>query len=142
MKTLIKTSGGIGIAVLGLVVVWASLGQTVPRPVLTIAPTGTNQFLITITNAESTVNYELYRTPVLGDPVNYPFTLHIIGAQGQSNFTVNMGSEPSGFVRAAIGSDWDGDGIENYRDADPFDPNVGELQVIIYSPANGSTINN
>src|SRR5439155_4136448 len=36
--------------------------QSVPQPVLRIAPSGTNQVLVTITNGVSTANYELYYT--------------------------------------------------------------------------------
>lgn len=128
-----ETWGGIAALATGTLIALAD----VPQPVLTIAPTGSNQFLISITNGVTNVNYEIYRTPVLGDEVNYPFTLHLIGILGQTNFIIDMGLEPSGFVLAGIGSDWDSDGIENYRDANPNDPSVGVLSVIIDSPTSG-----
>ena len=130
---------GISIATAGALI-YSALAD-IPQPVMTIAPTGTNQFLIVITNGVTNANYEIYRTPVLGDAVNYPFTLHIIGTVGQTNFTINMGDEPSGFILSAIGSDFDGDGIENYRDGNPNDPNIGVLSLTIESPLNGTTLN-
>lgn len=113
----------------------------VPQPVLTIAPAGAGQYLVTITNGVTNVNYEIYRTPVLNDPVNYPFALHIIGTMGQTNFTISLGTEPTGFILGAIGSDFDNDGIENYRDGNPNDPNIGALSLTIESPLNGTTLN-
>jgi hypothetical protein len=116
-----------------------TLGQTVPPPVLTIAPINPSQFQITITNAVATTNYEIYRTPVLNDP-EFPWTLHIIGAVGQSNFTVDMGVLEAGFFRAALGSDWDSDGVANFQDADPADPTIGILSLTIDSPTNGMVL--
>jgi hypothetical protein len=51
---------GVVFAISVLVGHWV-LAQSTP-PVLTIAPTGTNQLLITITNGVSTANYELWWT--------------------------------------------------------------------------------
>ena len=39
--------------------------QSSPPPVLTITPAVSNQFIITITNGLSTVNYDLYWIPAL-----------------------------------------------------------------------------
>jgi hypothetical protein len=41
---------------------FAASGRTQTAPFLTVAPTGTNQLLITITNGVSTANYELWWT--------------------------------------------------------------------------------
>jgi hypothetical protein len=115
--------------------------QSVPQPVLTIAPTNGTQFQITITNAVATTNYEIYRTPLLND-TNFPWTLHIVGNVGQSNFVV--GTEEvydMSFFRAGIGSDWDLDGVPNSQDANPTDGTIGILSITIDSPTNGSTIN-
>lgn len=111
-----------------------------PQPVLLIAPVGSSQLSITITNGDVLANYEIYRTPVLAD-VNYPWTLEIVGDVGQTNFTVDMGDDPIGFFQALVGSDADGDGIENYRDGDPNDPTVGALSITIDSPVNGGVFN-
>jgi hypothetical protein len=124
---------------IGLLVIISSTRADDP-PVLTIAPSGTNQFLISITNASSAQTYELYRTPVLGSEI-YPWTLSVTGALGQSNFTVVMGAEQTGFWRASVGTDWDGDGIPNWMDADPNNTGAGALTVTIDSPTNGFNFN-
>jgi hypothetical protein len=112
----------------------------VPQPGVTISLISTNQVQIDITNAVSTANYELYRTPVLGDPA-FPWNERLtIGSLGQSNFTATIGIEQVGFFKVAVGSDWDEDGIPNYIDAQPSNPAVGALVITIDSPANGSTV--
>ena len=113
----------------------------VPQPELTVALSGTNQLQIVITNGSSLVNYEIYRTPVLGDDLTYPFLLHSIGNQGQTSFVANFGIETRGWFRAAVGSDWDGDGIPNYLDAQPGSTNVGILSITIDSPLHGTIFN-
>lgn len=109
-------------------------------PGLTIARLGTNQVQIVVTNGSSAVNYEIYRTPILGDDQNYPFTLHLIGGLGQTSFVASFGIETRGYLRAAVGSDWDGDGIANYMDAQPSSTNSGALTITIDSPTNGAVI--
>ena len=116
------------------------VGQTVPQPVLTIGTIGTNVFNISITNGVGFANYEIYRADSL-DSLAYPWTLHLIGSLGQSNFTVTSGNSYSGFFRAAVGNDWDGDGVPNYMDANPSDALVGALTIIIDSPTNGTVFN-
>lgn len=133
-KWAVGISGGAAV----LIILGLARAQ-VPQPGLTVALSSTNQLLIVITNGSSTVNYEIYRTPVLDD-LNYPFTLHLIGNQGQTSFVANFGIETRGWFRAAVGSDWDGDGIPNYLDAQPSNTNVGALFITIDSPANGSTV--
>jgi hypothetical protein len=110
---------------------WA---QTVP--ILTATPTGTNQLLITITNGVSTVSYDLYTTPVLGDPVGYPWTAAVVGTNGQTNFTVNMGPYQTGFFRAVV----DTNGVPIWAAADPNNPGAGILAVFIDSPTNGGLL--
>jgi hypothetical protein len=133
--TLVPLCGG----VCALLNLWAS-AQSVPQPVLTIAPTNGTQFQLTITNAVATTNYEIYRTPLLSD-TNFPWTLHMVGYVGQSNFIVDTEVYGTSFFRAGIGSDWDLDGVFNDRDANPFDATIGILTITIDSPTNGSTIN-
>ena len=115
---------------------WAQGAQ----PRLTVALIGTDQFQIVITNGSSSVNYELYRTSVLDDPIHYPFTLDTIGSLGQTNFLASFGAETSGFFYVAEGSDWDGDGIPNFIDAQPSSTNAGALFITIDSPANGANV--
>jgi hypothetical protein len=112
----------------------------VPQPVLKITPTGTNQFLITVTNGVTSTNYEIYRAQILSDPLD-PWVLHMVGTNGQTNFVVDMGIEPTGWFRAAIGSDQDGDGIQDWIDGNPNDGSIGALSITIDSPTNGMTIN-
>lgn len=131
--------GGLLVVLLLLLVVRPLLAQ-VPQPGLTVALSSTNQLQIVITNGSSTVNYEIYRTPVLGDEENYPFVLHLIGNPAQTSFVANFGIETRGWFRAAVGSDWDGDGIQNYLDAQPSSTNAGILSITIDSPANGANI--
>lgn len=112
----------------------------VDPPVLTIAPMGSNQFSVTITNGDATANYELYWAPVLANP-SYPFSLLIVGTQGQTNFSIDAGAWQSLYFRASVGIDWDADGVPNYMDANPNDALIGALTVTIDSPINGSELN-
>jgi hypothetical protein len=109
------------------------LAQT--APVLSIAPTGTNQLLITITNGVGTANYELWWTPVLASP-DYPWTTTAVGTTGQTNFTVNIGPYSTGFYRALQ----DTNAIPLWEAADPNNQGAGILAVFIDSPINGSTL--
>lgn len=133
---LVGMSGALALTAIGLLAK-PLLAQQAPG--LTFVQTSSNQFQITITNGSSSMNYEVYRTPVLDDPF-YPWLLHIIGNQGQTNFTVGMGIETMGFFQAAVGSDWDQDGIPNWQDAQPSSTNVGRLTITIDSPVNGTNI--
>jgi hypothetical protein len=128
------------LAAIAFGILWSrAYADDVPQPVLKITQTATNEFQIQITNGVTFANYELYRRPVLENPV-FPFTLHIIGTQGQSNFTVTAGVDTTGFFIAAIGSDWDGDGIQNYQDAQPSSAGAGVLTISIVDPANGAVV--
>lgn len=128
-----------GACACGVCIAIASARGTVPQPGMTISVTNGNQLFVQITNGVSTVNYELYRTVAL-DPL-YPWTLHIIGTQGQTNFVADMGIQTQGFLQTAIGSDWDQDGVANLNDADPSNPAVGILTLTIQSPADGTVFN-
>ena len=126
----------IGICVCGLVVVAAALtalSQT--APVLTIAPTGTNQLLISVTNGVSTNNYDLYWTPVLGSP-NYPWTVAAVGYTGQTNFTVGTSGSQTGFYMVWV----DDNAIPLWEAADPNNQSAGILTVFIDSPTNGALL--
>ncbi len=105
-------------------------------PLLTVAPTGTNQLLITVTNGPSG-NYELWTTPVLGDTVNYPWTAAAVGTNGQTIFVVAMPPYSAGFYRAVL----DTNAIPLWELADPNNPSAGILNVWIDSPTNGMTLN-
>jgi hypothetical protein len=112
----------------------------VPAPALKITLVGTNQLQLDITNGVTTTNYTIYRTPALADP-SYPWTLHLIGSVGQTNFNASMGIETIGFFRAKIGVDCDGDGSQDWQDAQPTNPSVGTLTITIDSPLHGTVFN-
>jgi len=145
-KTIISLFQTAAVVAALAVAVWAVsqsvLAQSVPQPVLSISTTGTNQVLINITNGVSTANYELYYALGLTGPPSYPWNILVEGTVGETNFVVDMNGVNQAFFRAASNLDFDGDLVPNYKDADPFDPAVGQLTVIIYSPVNGSTIGN
>ena len=113
----------------------------VPVPGLTISQTSSNTFQIQITNAVGYANYEIYRRLVLGDP-NYPWTAPITGAQGQATFNVTNVNlvKWQEFFEAAVGSDWDGDGILNWQDSQPGSTNGGLLSITIDAPANNGIV--
>ncbi len=102
---------------------------------LTPELSGTNVNL-TLENGETNKAYNLLFSPVL--PASY-WSTAIIGTMGQTNFTVPL-SNYAAFFRAEEGDDWDGDGIKNWEDADPSDPDVGILQVTIEAPEDDSVI--
>lgn len=124
------------IIIISAVVVTALTALSQTAPLLTIAHTGTNQLLITITNGVSAANYDLYWTPVLGNTVDYPWTVTAAGTSGQTNFTVNIGPYSGGFYRALL----DTNSIPIWELADPNNPNAGILAVFIDSPANGAVL--
>ena len=111
---------------------WAWAQST---PYLTVAPTGTNQILITITNATSG-SYELWTTPILGDTGNYPWTVAAVGTNGQNSFTVPAGPYPSGFFQALL----DTNAIPLWQAANPTNQSLGVLAVTIDSPTNGASL--
>jgi len=141
----IGRTGGIrrpGQAVAVGVTVAASIGVLIysalaaPQPVLTISPLGSNQFNIVITNGVSGTNYTLFRTPALADE-NYPWQVWGIGG---TNFVVDGEDWPNLFFKVLLGSDRDGDGVTEERDANSNDPTVGILSVTINSPTNGAVL--
>ena len=122
-----------------MVVIALTALADVPQPALKITPLGTNVFNIVITNAITTTNYTLLWTPALDHPV-YPWQWVAGGGAGQTNFTIDGGEWPFGFFRAVIGNNLDGTGIPIWMDAQPFNPNVGALRIVIDSPLNGALI--
>lgn len=111
----------------------------VPQPVLTIAPLGSNQFNVVITNGVSTTNYTLFWTPALNDQF-YPWQVLGVSQVGQTNFPIIGGEWQAGWFRVLVGSDQDGDGSPEWQDAQPLNPAVGILSVIIDSPTNGMVL--
>jgi hypothetical protein len=143
MKTLRKHWNGfapvVGASVAAIILfmtlwVW---GQSEP-PVLTIAPLGSNQFSIAITNGESNGEYILYWVSALGaGPDSWqPLSTNV----GKTNWIVDGTGFSSLFFQVIVGADWDGDGIPNWMDASPNDPGIGALTITIDSPLNGAAI--
>lgn len=133
-----RIGGGVGVVMLAGAV-WRLVAQSVPDPALTISVLGTNQLQLKITNGVGYANYEIHRR-IIFDPA-YPWTLHLIGNLGQTNFTADMGIDTSGFFRATSGLDWDLDGVPNWLDGNPSDTNVGVLSITIDSPLHGTIFN-
>lgn len=137
MKTWQKTTVGTA----AILVAALFVGRDLPAqtaPVLTIAPTGTNQLSITITNGVSgTGSYEVWTTPVLGDTVDYPWTAAAVGTNTQTNFVLSIPPYPAGFYEVIL----DTNAIPLWEAADPHNPGAGILNVWIDSPTNGSTLN-
>lgn len=107
------------------------------QPVLKISDLGGNQYSVLITNAGAT-NYTLFWVPALNTP-GYEWQVLTVGNIGESNFIINGGEWNSGFFRAMLGSDFDGDGVPESHDAQPQNPAVGILSVTIDNPLNGSS---
>jgi hypothetical protein len=126
-----------GIAAVGIV--FSVVAQTVPPPVLTIIPTGSNQFLITVTNGVAYGNYTLYSRLVLNDPT-FPWTFLTNPVPGVTNFTVSMGADFQNFYQVTGSTNWNNNGIPNWDYADPKNPGLGVLTVTIVSPAQGAII--
>lgn len=110
-------------------------GQSLPQPVLTIAPAASNQLVISITNAVM-ANYEVWTTPVLGNTMDYPWTIAAVGTNGQSSFTVPVGVYTAGFFQAIL----DTNAIPLWEAANPTNQSLGILNVLIDSPTNGSVL--
>jgi hypothetical protein len=122
-----------------LIAVWTLLADDVPQPGLQITLINSNQVEISITNGVGFANYELYRTPVLGEP-SLPFLVRVVGTQGQTKFTNELNADPTGWFRVAVGLDWDLDGIPNWQDPQPTNPAVSNLVVTIDTPANNAIL--
>lgn len=128
-----------GTILIVLFVMAICLGQGVPPPVLTIKSLGGNQFSITITNGVTNGAYVLHWTPVLNNP-NYPWEPLSLGDVGETNWTVDGSEWTSSFFKIVVGTDQDGDSVPDWQDANPYDPTIGILSVIIDSPLNGTVL--
>jgi hypothetical protein len=118
---------------------YLAFAQSAPQPALTITSQGSNQFSILITNGVASTNYELYWTPVLGDTLDFPWTLLSVGSPGQTNWTVDGSDWPISFFRVSIEQLYNG--VPDYELADPNNPSLGPLSITIDSPTNGSNVN-
>lgn len=125
------------IAVLAAIICIITVFAEAQQPVLKISNLGNNQFSVLITNGISTTNYTLYWTPALDDP-NYLWQVLTYSTVGESNFIVDANGWSSGFFKVLIGTDFDGDGVPEWQDAQPANPAVGILSVTIDSPLSGA----
>ncbi|MGP8199414.1 MAG: hypothetical protein ACLQU4_07920 [Limisphaerales bacterium] len=126
--------GMILMLVIGIVI--RAVAQSAPAPGVTISALGSNQFSIVITNGVLT-NYELYWTPVLGNP-DYPWQLIALNTNGATNFQFNGEELSAGFFEATVEQTFNG--VPDYELADPNNPSLGVLSVTITSPTNGAVI--
>jgi hypothetical protein len=113
---------------------WA-WSQSLPQPVLTITPASSNQMLISITNPAPS-NYEVWKTPVLGNTIDYPWTIAAVGTNGQSSYLVSMDIYPSEFYQVIL----DTNAIPLWEAANSTNQSLGILNVLIDSPTNGATL--
>lgn len=107
------------------------------EPVLSIASLGTNQFQVTITNGVPDARYELWWTPALNEP-SCPWDWLDVGDPGQTNFWVDGGLCPAVFFQVTVGQSYNG--IWDYQLANPNDPSLGALSIVIDSPTNGMVL--
>jgi hypothetical protein len=105
-------------------------GFTLSTPVIQ----GTNLFL-TLSNGDPTISYDIYYTPTLSPAPSW--SIIVTGAIAQTSYNVPIRGT-QGYLRGAVGGDWDGDGVPNWMDADPRSTNIGALTITIDSPANGT----
>lgn len=136
-KRIVPVAGIVGIA-LAIAIALRALAD-VPQPVLTIAPLGSNQFNIVISNGVPTTNYTLFWAPVLNDE-NYPWLVLRGGNLGETNFGVNGGEWSALFFKVMIGHDLDGDSWPAWQDANDNNASIGILSVTIDSPTNGMVL--
>lgn len=111
-----------------------TLAQSAPG--FSIAKTGTNQISITITNGISTDSYELWWTPSLGDPVDFPWTMAAVGNIGQTNFLLANSGYPAVFFRGLL----DTNVPPLWENANPNNPGTNILKITIAGPANGALL--
>ena len=103
---------------------------------LTIAPLGTNEYSVNITNNIGTADYDLQWTPILANP-DYPWSFAAIGVPGGTNFLLNAQGYQSAFFRAVL----DTNAVPLWEQSDPNNPSSPILTVTITSPANGANLN-
>lgn len=121
---------------LTLLAAWRVWSQS-NAPVLAIAPLGTNQFQVTVTNGVAGAAYELMWGPSLNVPLSQWGILQT-NPPGQTNFGVNCGQLPVGFFMVRVGQCTNG--IWDYQWANPNDPSLGALSIVIDSPTNGMVL--
>jgi hypothetical protein len=124
----------VGCGLVILATMFTAPSQTVPG--LTIAPAATNQIAITITNGISTGSYELWWTPVLDNPVDFPWTMAAAGNPGQTNFSLANWGYPAVFFRGLL----DTNAVPLWEEANPDKPGSKVLSITIANPTNGAVL--
>jgi hypothetical protein len=118
-----KLAGAFAGAILAVCAVYACVsawGQT--APVLTIAPSGSNAVVVSITNGVTNGLYQIYYREDLS--TNSQWFYFTNGTAGQTNFYINIGDTITGFFEAAYNSSF-------------VTPTI---TVIIQSPTNGAVV--
>jgi len=121
-----------------LIITLIARSQTVPSPLLLIAPTNGTQLSITVSNGVAYGNYILYNQHILNDPAGWTFVTNPV--PGVTNFVIDPGPYFEGFYIVTGSTNWNNNGIPNWDYADPLNPGLGVLTVSIVSPAQGSVI--
>jgi hypothetical protein len=117
----------------------AAQAQTNVTPELSIAGSPTNGMVdVSVLNGDAQTSYQVLFS--LAPDLNSFTNTAAIGNIGQTNFSLSMGAYIYGFWRATPDLDWDDDGVENWKDAQPYTNGVGLLSVTIELPANGSIV--
>jgi hypothetical protein len=133
------SSAGFGLLLLGLILLGVThWGQSSPIPAVKITVSSNNNVLVTVTNGTNNEFYEVYTRLSLHS--NDFWSGSITGLLGQTNFVISMGPRQMSFFKAESGLDRDGDGVQNFQDADKNDTNVGILTITIQSPVNGANL--
>jgi len=122
---------------LGASAVVIAIAARATTPALKITSLGDGDFQLTVTNSATNDSYQIYYTPNF-DP-GYQWNVLLVGSGGQTNFTVSVPPNGSGFYQAVAVGDFDNDGIPNWEDANPTNGSVGILTVIIDTPTNHYT---
>jgi hypothetical protein len=121
-------------------VLWAFRSETVEPPEIQISKISSNTFQITILNGDSQANYEVYRRTFLHSDYPWGSAGMITGAQGQTTFLVPENLQPMSFFQVTVGTDWDLDGVPNWKDSQPSSTNAGALSITIDFPSTGTVI--
>src|SRR6266478_4402162 len=121
---------------LGVAAIVVAIAARATPPALTLTPLGNGDLQLTITNALPGDTYDVYYTPNFDQ--GYIWNFFDRGSAGQTNFTISLSnSPPSGFFIVTDNDDFDGDGVENWKDANPTNAAIGIMTVIIDTPTNG-----
>ena len=88
---------------------------------------GATTVTLTLLGASGSFQYDIYHTPDLNQPWNWP--PYFIGAAGQTVFEVPKPAGPNAFFEAGSTGDWDGDGL-----SDGFEALVSHTAIDVPEP--------